>query len=553
MTVEAWVMATGNPPDDGTIVAKSGDSSSLFGWQFKTTPDTGVRTFGIGVAPNGSSIVQRYSRTVLALNTWYHVAGVYNASAQTLDIYVNGVLDDGTLSGTIPASQYDPNTNLSVGKRSSGFYFQGTIDEVRIYNSALSQAQVQADMNTPVGSSAALDTTVPTAPTGVVASGVSTNQVNVSWTASTDSVGVTGYLVERSQGSGSTTFTQVSTPSGTNYTDTGLQAGTVYNYRVRATDAAGNLSGYSAVATATTLALPDTTAPTVPTSVLASGVSTNQVNVSWTASTDNVGVTGYLVERSQGSGSTTFIQVGTSGGTNYSDTGLLAGTIYNYRVGATDAAGNRSGYSAVATATTLALPDTTAPTAPTGVAVSGVSTNRVNVSWTASTDNVGVTGYLVERSQGSGSTTFTQVGTSGGTNYSDTGLQAGTVYNYRVRATDAAGNRSAYSAVVTATTLALPDTTAPTAPTGLAAQAASSSQINLSWTASTDNVGVTGYRVERRRGSSGSFTQIGTTSGTTYNSTGLSSRTSYSYRVRATDAAGNLSGYSNVASATTTR
>lgn len=73
------------------------------------------------------------------------------------------------------------------------------------------------------------------------------------------------------------------------------------------------------------------------------------------------------------------------------------------------------------------------------------------------------------------------------------------------------------------------------------------------WTSSTDSVGVTGYLVERRQGSSGSFTQIGTTSGETYNSTGLSSRTSYGYRVRATDVAGNLSGCSNVASATTTR
>jgi chitodextrinase len=159
----------------------------------------------------------------------------------------------------------------------------------------------------------------------------------------------------------------------------------------------------------------------------------------------------------------------------------------------------------------------------------------------------------VERSQGSGTTTFTQVGTSTGTNYNDTGLMAGTVYNYRVRATDAAGNLSGNSAVATATTLSLADTTAPTAPRELTAKAASSNQIILSWTASTDNVGVTGYWVERRHGNNGSFTQIGTSSSTTYTSSGLSSRTSYSYRVRATDAAGNLSGYSNVANATTTR
>ncbi len=99
-----------------------------------------------------------------------------------------------------------------------------------------------------------------------------------------------------------------------------------------------------------------------------------------------------------------------------------------------------------------------------------------------------------------------------------------------------------------------PDTQPPTAPTNLSASAVSATQINLSWTASTDNVGVTGYKVEQCQGSACSnFAQVGTTSGstTTYSATGLTAATSYSYRVRATDAAGNLSNYSNTASATT--
>lgn len=97
-----------------------------------------------------------------------------------------------------------------------------------------------------------------------------------------------------------------------------------------------------------------------------------------------------------------------------------------------------------------------------------------------------------------------------------------------------------------------PDTTPPSAPTNLTATAASASQINLAWTASTDNVGVTGYRVERCQSAGCSnFAQIATPSGTSFDDTGLSASTSYSYRVRATDAANNLSGYSNTASATT--
>ena len=141
--------AAANPPDDGQIVAKSNDAS---GWQFKTSPDTGPHTFGVGVAGATNTFAQRYSTTVRSLNVWYHVAGVYNASARTLDIYVNGVLNNGTLSGTIPASQINSAVNVNIGRRSGGFYFNGVIDDVRIYNRALSQAEIQADMNTPVGS-----------------------------------------------------------------------------------------------------------------------------------------------------------------------------------------------------------------------------------------------------------------------------------------------------------------------------------------------------------------------------------------------------------------
>ena len=81
--------------------------------------------------------------------------------------------------------------------------------------------------------------------------------INLSWTASTDNVGVTGYRVERCQGASCTSFVQIGTPTGTTFSNTGLAAGTTYRYRVRAIDAAGNLSAYSAIATATTTPLSD--------------------------------------------------------------------------------------------------------------------------------------------------------------------------------------------------------------------------------------------------------------------------------------------------------
>ena len=152
MTWSAWVKAAANPADDGQIVAKADDAS---GWQLKTSPDTGPHTFGVRVAGAINTFARRYSTTVRSLNVWYHVAGVYNASAQTLDIYVNGVLDNGTLRGIIPAAQLNAAVNVYIGRRTSlysGYYFNGVIDDLRIYNRALSQAEIQADMNTPVGS-----------------------------------------------------------------------------------------------------------------------------------------------------------------------------------------------------------------------------------------------------------------------------------------------------------------------------------------------------------------------------------------------------------------
>src|SRR3989441_9503893 len=91
------------------------------------------------------------------------------------------------------------------------------------------------------------------------------------------------------------------------------------------------------------------------------------------------------------------------------------------------------------------VPDTTPPTAPSNLTATTVSSSQINLAWTASTDNVGVTGYLVERCQNAGCTSFTQITTATGTTYNDTALSDSTTYSYHVRATDAAGNQSSNS------------------------------------------------------------------------------------------------------------
>jgi chitodextrinase len=369
------------------------------------------------------------------------------------------------------------------------------------------------------------DTIPPTVP-GALAASVASLQINLSWTASTDNVGVSGYKVFRNG-------VQIATTSSLTYADAGLLPLTLYNYAVAAFDAAGNTSAQSTVS-ASTLAASDTQAPTVPTGLVGTAVSSSQINLSWNPSTDNVGVTGYYVYLND-------VALTTTATTSFQHTGLTAGTTYNYRVSSYDAAANNSAWTATpVSVTTPPAADTIAPSVPSGLTATAVSPAQINLSWAASTDNVGVSGYRVYRAG-------TLLATLGAvTSYQSTGLAPSTTYSYTVQAVDAAGNASAQSASASATTQAASDTIAPSVPTGLAAAAVSSTQINLSWAASTDNVGVSGYRVYR------AGTLLATLGAvTSYQSTGLAPSTTYSYTVQAVDAAGNASAQSTSASATT--
>src|SRR5882762_6917846 len=297
---------------------------------------------------------------------------------------------------------------------------------------------------------------------------------------------------------------------------------------------------------------PDTTPPTSPSNLTANPIAPNRIVLTWAASTDNVGVASYTIERCTGASCSGFSPLVTVSGTTTTFTDVKLYPFLqpeSYRVLATDFAGNNSGYSNIATA--VAPPDTTPPTAPTNLAATTFSNTQINLTWTASTDDVGVTGYLLERCQGAACSNFAQIAAPLVANFSDTGLTASTSYSYRLRAVDSAGNASPYSNVASATTLSGGPVI--TAPSNLAATAASNTQINLSWAAATETGGtISQYLVERCAGAACSnFSQVGTATATSFGDTGLTAATTYSYRVRATDASSNLGPYSNVANATT--
>lgn len=198
---------------------------------------------------------------------------------------------------------------------------------------------------------------------------------------------------------------------------------------------------------------PDTTPPSMPAGLVASATTSSSVSLTWTASTDNVGVTGYQVLRAPGASGGSFTQVGTSTSPSFTSSGLTASTTYRFQVRAVDAAGNVSAVSSTVTATTQGgASDTTAPSAPTNLAATATTSSSVSLAWTASTDNVGVTGYQILRAPGASGGSFAQVGTSTSTSFTNSGLTAATTYRYQVRAVDAAGNVSAVSGTVTANT-----------------------------------------------------------------------------------------------------
>lgn len=180
--------------------------------------------------------------------------------------------------------------------------------------------------------------------------------------------------------------------------------------------------------------------------------------------------------------------------------------------------------------------DTTPPTAPANLQATGKSSTSVSLSWSPSTDNVGVTGYTV--SYGANELNVS------GTSATITGLTPNTTYTFTVKARDAAGNISPPSSPLSVTTdPAAGDTTPPTAPTNLQVTGKTSSSISLSWTPSTDNVGVTGYTISYG-------TNELNTSSTSATITGLSPNTTYTFTVKARDAAGNVSAAATVTATT---
>ena len=342
------------------------------------------------------------------------------------------------------------------------------------------------------------DETAPTQPANLV-SQISGTSVLLSWNASTDNVGVSGYRVY-------VNGQLFETTAETNITITGLNPEIQNTIAVTAFDAAGNQSGKTAIIISVNDQLP----PTMPSGVNVQP-SEQSILINWTASTDNIGVAGYNIyinEELQGY----------TNNTNYTVSGLYALTQYTLGIEAYDANGNKSDKALITAITT----DETAPTPPVNLQFSASETT-VALSWTASTDNVGVAGYTIFLND-------VPVNTTTNTSVTISELNAVTSYKIDVEAFDATGNKSVKTTVTVLTT----DETAPTQPENFNA-VPSLSTVELSWSASTDNVGVAKYQIYLN---GDMYAAVETTNITV---AGLTAGTQYAFSIEAIDGAENKS------------
>lgn len=339
-----------------------------------------------------------------------------------------------------------------------------------------------------------------------------------------------------------------------NYVDGGLNPATIYYYRVRAINCAG-ASEYSGMEFATTDGI--SPLPAAPSDLAAGAVSSEAIGLWWVDRATNE--LAFEVERSLdgingwAKVATLSAKSGSGGLMNYVDIGLVPGTAYFYRVRATNDAG-ASDYSWTESATTDG--SSPLPAAPTDLAAGAISSEAIGLWWVDRATNESA--FEIERSP-DGTNGWVKIATlgaksgSGGLmSYADSGLDPGTTYFYRVRAVNGAGV-SGYSSVDSATTDGI--SPVPTAPSDLAAGAASSQVVALWWVdRSTNEID---FEVERSLSVASGWTLIATIGGKSgsgglmsYVDGGLTPSTTYYYRVRAVNGAG-ASAYSAWASTTT--
>ncbi|MBX2880770.1 MAG: family 16 glycosylhydrolase [Granulosicoccus sp.] len=401
----------------------------------------------------------------------------------------------------------------------------------------------------------------PTAP-GKPAGSIADGTVTLTWPASQDDVAVQGYNVYLNDN-------YVASVSETTY-QTALDVGidnTFYIVAFDTPDAAGGVREFSPRSEPVTFPAAGggnppqggsgNMSPSTPDQPAVAELSSTMVTISWSASTDDIGVVGYNVYRDGG-----YYQ--TVADTTFTDQGLTPGSTVIYSVVAFDDVPN---YTPQSPELVVMLPmeddgqnsgsDTQAPSTPQAPVLTEMSNTAITIQWAASTDNVGVVGYNVYRDGN-------YYATVQSTSFVDTALTAQKSYSYTVVAFDEARNFTPQSDALTVSPTSEPgtppapetpttpapetptppapetptpptaDTQAPSTPQAPALSDASDTTITIQWAASTDNVGVVGYNVYR----DGNY--YATAQSTSFVDTAVTAQQNYSYTIVAFDEARNF-------------
>jgi chitodextrinase len=277
---------------------------------------------------------QRQNGILTVLSSAAYTPNVGTWQSVTLDLTFPGRAT-ATVAGTLPGAQVSAAIPSASGAANKvGFATANTVasfDDVRISDDV-----------------APIDTSPPTPPGTPVASAITSSGFTLRWAASTDNVGVTGYLVSTVVPPGSAAPIQIWTTPTNSITITGLPSRAQFTLQVRAFDAAHNYSTWSAQITVVTLPPDDQIPPTAPGRPIASAVTSSGFTLTWSPSTDNVGVIAYFVRSVDG-----IVGYGSTTTTTFTVTGRAPGTAYTVAVVARDAAGNSSAPSEPVTVTTL--------------------------------------------------------------------------------------------------------------------------------------------------------------------------------------------------------
>jgi titin len=502
-----------------------------------------IPAFADAIVPSAPTNVSAFAVSPTQVNLFWNAPSGFTITSYKIDYKAGG----GSYTTLVTTSGTDATkTNYSHTGLTTGVQYSYKIYAINSVGTSIASAEISVTPSTSsVGS-------LPGSPTGLVATPISPTQANLSWTApSNGGHPITGYKIEYRIGGGS--YAELVSNTGntaTTYSHTGMTAGQVYVYRVYAITSFGQSEKPSAETTVNLKSASSASVPGAPPSLSATAVSPTQVNLSWLAPSNNGGyqISGYKIEVKKGSTaySTLIANTGNST-TTYSHAGLTTGTTYSYKVYAINSIGTGTA-SPEASATPTVGSTSSSPAPPTGLVATSASATQINLSWSAPSNNGGspITGYKIEYKIGSSGTYSTLVANTVNTavTYSHTGLTAGQTYTYRVSAINSIGpsNPSPEASVTPTTSSQTTTNSAPGAPTGLVAMSVSGTQINLSWSAPSNNGGsaITGYKIESKKGT-GSFEVIVPNTGnavTSYAHAGLTTGTQYYYRVYAINSIG---------------